>query len=116
MTTITLRPEHGYVLMAAGALAFESLALGGAVGGARSRVFGEEFKKRPAVKELEEQHKKAFPDQKFCVGARAAACYRLCAHGRVAINPAPRSSAHRGLSRHGQRYVRAAADVRGVVS
>ena len=66
-TTITLRPEHGHVLIAAGALSFEALLLGGAVGFARGKLFGAEFKKRPGVVALFEEHKKARGSEPFCV-------------------------------------------------
>lgn len=66
MTTVQLRPEHGYVLVCAGALAFEGLLLGGAVGFARAKAFSKEYLERPAVKKLAEEHKKAFPNRKFC--------------------------------------------------
>ena len=65
---VSLAPEHGYVLLCAGALAFESLALGGAVGAARSKAFGAQFRERKEVKALAEEHKKAFPTRKFCDG------------------------------------------------
>ena len=68
MVAIELKPEHGYVLVCAGALAFESLALGGAVGAARAKAFGKEWRDRPAVKALAEEHKKAFPNRKFADG------------------------------------------------
>jgi len=64
--TITLRPEHGHVLIAAGVLSFEALLLGGAVGMARGKLFGKEFKKRPGVVALFEEHKKARGSEPFC--------------------------------------------------
>ena len=66
MTTIQLRPEHVDELVCAGVLAFEGLALGGAVGAARAKAFGKAFRERPEVKKLAEEHKKAFPKRKFC--------------------------------------------------
>ena len=65
-TTITLRPEHGYVMLAAGILSFEVFAIGGAVGVMRGKLFGKDFKKRPGVVALFEEHKKAVGSQPFC--------------------------------------------------
>ena len=73
MTTITLRPEHGYVFLVAGALAFTMMALGGVVGYARAKVFTKEFKASAPMAKLAEEHKKAFPSQKFCPDVRHAA-------------------------------------------
>ena len=73
MATITLTPEHGYVFVVAGVLAFTHMLLGGVVGSARSRAFGKDFKNKPAVKAMAEEHKKAFPTQKFCPDGAAAA-------------------------------------------
>ena len=65
-TTITLRPEHGYVMLAAGVLSFEVFAIGGAVGLMRGKLFGKEYKKRPGVVALFEEHKKACGSVPFC--------------------------------------------------
>lgn len=70
-TTITLQPEHGYVFLAAGALAIEMMALGGVVGAARSRVFSKEFKASAPMAKLAEEHKKAFGSRRaFCPDVR----------------------------------------------
>jgi hypothetical protein len=42
------------------------MILGGVVSATRGKIFGKQFKEKPAVKQLQEEHKKAFPLQKFC--------------------------------------------------
>lgn len=66
MASLELKPEHGYVFLVAGALAVTHLVIGGIVSGARKAAFNKAYKERPEVKALEEEHKKAFPGQKFC--------------------------------------------------
>ena len=56
---LTLKPEHGYLVISTSAICFYGLAAGGIyVGGARSRIFSENWAKSPEVVALAEEHKK----------------------------------------------------------
>ena len=57
---LTIKPEHGYLVLSTAAISFFGLAAGGIyVGGSRARVFGAEWAKTPAAEALAEEHKKA---------------------------------------------------------
>jgi len=66
MPTLTITPEYGYVLIAAGVLVLEGLVLGSAVMGLRKEYFNDEFQKKN--QDLLDEHKKAFPTVPFSLG------------------------------------------------
>ncbi|EWM28676.1 mapeg family protein [Nannochloropsis gaditana] len=66
MSTFTISPEYGYVLIAAALLVLEGVYLGSAVMGLRRAYFNDEWQKKN--NDLMDEHKKAFPTVPFSLG------------------------------------------------
>jgi hypothetical protein len=59
--TLELTNDYGLVLVAAGVIGMTNLFIGGSVMGARSKAFkSKAFLEKKAVKDMQEEHKKAF--------------------------------------------------------
>jgi len=59
MSGLSLSPDHGYLILSGAGICFFGALVGGIfVGPARRKAFGKGWAEKPAVKDLQELHKK----------------------------------------------------------